>query len=63
MLGGRGQGTAEQRLACDRHTEAGGIKSPAQPVRVGIVELRPPNRYRLKLAKTLRWRPHVPVMH
>jgi hypothetical protein len=26
------------------------------------VELRPLNRYRLKLAKTFRWRPHGPVM-
>ena len=31
--------------------------------RIGIVELRPLNRYRLKLAKTFRWRPHGPVMN
>jgi hypothetical protein len=31
--------------------------------RLGIIELRPLNRYRLKLAKTFRWRPHGPVMH
>jgi hypothetical protein len=30
--------------------------------RIGIIELRPLNRYRLKLAKTFRWRPHGPVM-
>mgnify|MGYP003705233869 CR=1 FL=1 len=30
--------------------------------RLGIIELRPLNRYRLKLAKTFRWRPHGPVM-
>ena len=30
--------------------------------RIGIIELRPQNRYRLKLAKTFRWRPHGPVM-
>ena len=31
--------------------------------RLGIIELRPLNRYRLKLAKTFRWRPHGPVMN
>ncbi|GKT26519.1 hypothetical protein AVHM3334_21250 [Acidovorax sp. SUPP3334] len=35
----------------------------AQLDRIGIIELRPLNRYRLKLAKTFRWRPHGPVMH
>lgn len=30
--------------------------------RLGIIELRPLNRYRLKVAKTFRWRPHGPVM-
>ena len=30
--------------------------------RVGIIELRPLNRYRLKVAKGFRWRPHGPVM-
>ena len=30
--------------------------------RLGIIELKPLNRYRLKLAKTFRWRPHGPVM-
>ena len=30
--------------------------------RIGIIELRPLNRYRLKLAKTFRWRPHGAVM-
>jgi DNA-binding Xre family transcriptional regulator len=34
----------------------------AQLDRIGIIELRPLNRYRLKLAKTFRWRPHGPVM-
>jgi hypothetical protein len=39
------------------------IKSLAQLDRIGIIELRPLNRYRLKLAKTFRWRPHGPVMN
>jgi hypothetical protein len=30
--------------------------------RIGIIELRPLNRYRLKVAKGFRWRPHGPVM-
>ncbi len=31
--------------------------------RLGILELRAGGRYRLKLAKTFRWRPDGPVMH
>src|SRR5260221_6899948 len=30
--------------------------------RLGIIELRPLNRYALKVAKSFRWRPHGPVM-
>ena len=30
--------------------------------RLGFIELRPMNRYRLKVDKTFRWRPHGPVM-
>jgi transcriptional regulator with XRE-family HTH domain len=30
--------------------------------RLGIIELRPMNRYRLKVAKTFRWQPDGPVM-
>lgn len=30
--------------------------------RLGVIELRPPSRYRLKLAKTFRWLPDGPVM-
>ncbi len=57
------QWTLEQVVATYRLTEAEGIKSLAQLDRIGIIELRPLNRYRLKLAKTFRWRPHGPVMH
>jgi hypothetical protein len=46
-----------------RLTEAECIKYLAQLDRIGIIELRPLNRYRLKLAKTFRWRPHGPVMN
>ena len=38
------------------------IKYLAQLDRLGIIELRPLNRYRLKVAKGFRWLPHGPVM-
>jgi DNA-binding Xre family transcriptional regulator len=56
------QWTLEQIVAAYRLTEAEGIACLAQLDRIGIIELRPLNRYRLKLAKTFRWRPHGPVM-
>lgn len=56
------QWTLEQVTAQYRLSEAEGIKYLAQLDRIGIIELRPLNRYRLKLAKTFRWRPHGPVM-
>ncbi len=34
----------------------------AQLDRLGVIELRPHNRYRLRLGKTFRWRPDGPVM-
>ncbi|MDY0106883.1 MAG: helix-turn-helix transcriptional regulator [Giesbergeria sp.] len=57
------QWTLEQIVATYRITQAEGIKYLAQLDRIGIIELRPLNRYRLKLAKTFRWRPHGPVMN
>ena len=57
------QWTLEQITASYRLTEAEGIQYLAQLDRIGIIELRPLNRYRLKLAKTFRWRAHGPVMH
>jgi DNA-binding Xre family transcriptional regulator len=56
------QWTLEQITASYRLTEAECIRHLAQLDRLGIIELRPLNRYRLKLAKTFRWRPHGPVM-
>ena len=38
------------------------IKYLAQLDRLGIIELRPLNRYRLKVSKGFRWLPHGPVM-
>ncbi|MFT4240663.1 MAG: helix-turn-helix transcriptional regulator [Acidovorax sp.] len=57
------QWTLEQVTSTYRLTEAEGVKYLAQLDRIGIIELRPLNRYRLKLAKTFRWRPHGPVMN
>lgn len=57
------QWTLEQISSDYRLSEAECIKYFAQLDRIGIIELRPLNRYRLKLAKTFRWRPHGPVMN
>jgi DNA-binding Xre family transcriptional regulator len=56
------QWTLEQITSTYRLTEAECIKYLAQLDRIGIIELKPLNRYRLKLAKTFRWRPHGAVM-
>ncbi len=57
------QWTLEQIVARYRLTDAEVIKCLVQLDRIGVIELRPMNRYRLKLAKTFRWRPHGPVMN
>lgn len=57
------QWTPEQITTSYRLTEAECVKYLAQLDRIGIIDLRPLNRYRLKLAKTFRWRPHGPVMN
>ena len=57
------QWTLEQMTSAYRLSEAECIKYLVQLDRIGIIELRPLNRYRLKLAKTFRWRPHGPVMN
>jgi DNA-binding Xre family transcriptional regulator len=56
------QWTLEQITTSYRVSETECIKYLAQLDRIGIIELKPLNRYRLKLAKTFRWRPHGPVM-
>ena len=55
--------TLEQITSSYRLTEAEAVRALAQLDRIGIIELRPLNRYRLKLAKTFRWRPHGAVMN
>ncbi|MGB3070544.1 MAG: helix-turn-helix transcriptional regulator [Ottowia sp.] len=56
------QWTLEQMTATYRLTEAEVVRYLVQLDRIGIIELKPLNRYRLKVAKTFRWRPHGPVM-
>ena len=43
-------------------SEADAVRCMVALDRIGVIELKPLNRYRLKLAKTFRWRPHGPVM-
>ncbi|XAH24254.1 helix-turn-helix transcriptional regulator [Xylophilus sp. GW821-FHT01B05] len=56
------QWTLEQVVAAYRVTEAEAIRALVQLDRIGIIDLRPGNRYRLRLSKTFHWRPHGPVM-
>lgn len=56
------QWTLEQIVATYALSEAEAIRYLARLDRLGIIELRPLNRYRLHVAKTFRWRPHGPVM-
>ena len=57
------QWTLEQISIRYRLSEAECIQYFAQLDRIGIIELKALNRYRLKLAKTFRWRPHGAVMN
>jgi DNA-binding Xre family transcriptional regulator len=56
------QWTFEQMMAAYHISEPECIKALTQLDRIGIIELKPLNRYRLKLAKTFRWRPEGPIM-
>ncbi len=57
------QWTFEQILASYAISEAEATRYMAQLDRLGIIELRPLNRYKLQVAKTFRWRPQGPVMN
>lgn len=56
------QWSFEQIVATYRISEAECIQGLATLDRLGVIELRPGNRYRLKVDKTFRWRPEGPVM-
>ena len=55
------QWTIEQMVATYSITEAECVRHLLRLDRLGIIELRPLNRYRLKIAKGFRWRPNGPV--
>lgn len=57
------QWTFEQIVESYAISEAEATKALAQLDRLGIIELRPLNRYKLQVAKTFRWRPQGPVMN
>ena len=54
--------TFEQIVATYTLTEAQCVACLTTLDRLGVIELRPLNRYRLRVAKGVRWRPHGPVM-
>jgi transcriptional regulator with XRE-family HTH domain len=56
------QWTFEQMTTTYRFTDAECVKYLVQLDRLGFIELRPLNRYRLKVAKGFRWRPNGPAM-
>ncbi len=56
------QWTFEQIVATYKISEPECIKALTQLDRLGLLELKPLNRYRMKLAKTFRWRPEGPIM-
>jgi len=56
------QWSYEQIVATYRITEAEAVAQLVMLDRLGIIELRPLNRYRLKVDKTFRWRADGPVM-
>jgi transcriptional regulator with XRE-family HTH domain len=55
--------TFEQIVATYKLSEAECVRYLVALDRLGVIELRPLNRYRLKVAKGFRWRANGPVMH
>ena len=56
------QWTFEQIVQTYRYSEAEVVQGLARLDKLGIIELRAMNRYRVRVAQTFRWRPHGPVM-
>ena len=56
------QWTFDQMTGTYRLTDAECVKYLVQLDHLGFIELRPLNRYRLKVAKGFRWRPNGPAM-
>ena len=53
---------ADEILATYDISEPKLIRALTRLDKIGIIDLRPGNRYRLKVAKGFRWLPHGPVM-
>ena len=58
-----GQWTLEQMVQTYEISEAQCVHCLAQLDRLRIIELRPLNRYRLRVARAFRWRPDGPVQN
>ncbi|MGL4575971.1 MAG: helix-turn-helix domain-containing protein [Burkholderiaceae bacterium] len=56
-----GQWTLEQMLETYTLSEPECIRYLVKLDKLGLIELRPLNRYRLRVARTFRWRPDGPV--
>lgn len=56
------QWTFEQIISSYKLTEVECIRYLSKLDKLGIIELKPLNRYRLKVAKTFKWQPNGPVM-
>ena len=56
------QWTFEQIVATYTFSQADAVRYLSKLDRLGIIELRPMNRYRLRVDKTFRWRARGPVM-
>lgn len=56
------QWTFEQMVSTYTLSESECFSLLAKLDKLGVIELRPLNRYRLKVAKTFRWLPNGPVM-
>ena len=56
------QWTAEQMVATYMLSQTDCVRCLTRLDRLGVIELRAGNRYRLQLAKTFRWRADGPVM-
>jgi transcriptional regulator with XRE-family HTH domain len=56
------QWTFEQMVSTYQIGEAECVRYLLQLDKLGFIELRPLNRYRLKIAKGFRWQPNGPVM-
>lgn len=54
--------TLEQVITTYHLSEPEAVRYLVRLDRLGIIELRPLNRYRLHVSKNFRWQPHGPVM-